>query len=291
MSANVSLWEQAEAMAQLNCWEDAIGHYQKLLAMHAAHPLIHERLAWLYYKCAQFEKAIAHFCQWEHLVPEHHFTLKEHFMMGLQYFLLQQWECAIFAHLAATKCKLTSLNLKTDASFPEYKPQDDLVNPFCEYLLSIGTYQLALEKYSQVQHLAQNILRLDMTNALAHKLNHDATAYFNHLWENALEFHQQGRLAEAETKYLLLLKQQPLHHEALQSLGLLRWQRGETLQAVILLRQAMKIAPDNPHYGLNLGAVLLAQGQRDEALALFHQALALKPDFSAAPNVLPQLQA
>lgn len=267
MSENATelIWEQAESKIKQQDWEEAIMLYQALLDSQPNHPFIHERLAWLNYKCAHFGTSIYHFQLLANHWPDQHPTLKEHFMLGLQYFLQLQLGLAIVEHLAAAKYKLTSLNLNVEPTFPEYKPQEAPANLFCEYLLSIGTYQLALEKYTQVRHISHTILRLEPTHALAKKLNQDTTVFLNNLWEQALELHRQGHLPEAEIKYLFLLKQHPHHHEALHGLGLLRWQMGNTVQAIPLLQQALIIAPENTDYQRHLEYLLAGQSDSDVA--------------------------
>jgi len=65
------------------------------------------------------------------------------------------------------------------------------------------------------------------------------------LFQNAFSHHQQGRLADAENGY----------------------------------RQVLSIAPNHPESRYNLGNVLVAMGQVDEAIPCYESAISLKPDY------------
>src|SRR5258708_1588357 len=87
--------------------------------------------------------------------------------------------------------------------------------------------------------------------------------------------HQAGRLADAERLYQQVLAVDPKQADALRLLGLLRFQRGETLEAEPLLRQAAAAAPDNAKIQDNLAVVLHALRRDDEALIALQRAVAL----------------
>ena len=95
-----------------------------------------------------------------------------------------------------------------------------------------------------------------------------------------------GRTEEA----ILLLKQalaiQPDNPEALTSLGHAHKRQGELQSAAVAYRKVLAIDPDRPQILLHLGDVLHAQGELDDAVTAYHKALAIKPD---APDVLNNL--
>ena len=48
------------------------------------------------------------------------------------------------------------------------------------------------------------------------------------------------------------------------------------------IRQALRIKPDSPAVLCNLGVVLMKAGSHDESVAVFKQAIALRPDYADA---------
>ena len=100
----------------------------------------------------------------------------------------------------------------------------------------------------------------------------------------AVTFHQQGRLVEAEALYRAILIGQPRHFDALQLLGAAVNQRGDHAQAVRLILEALSIQPNHAVAHYNCGAALLAMNRLDEALAQFDQAIALRPTHVGAMN-------
>ncbi|MGB8169488.1 MAG: tetratricopeptide repeat protein [Chthoniobacteraceae bacterium] len=102
----------------------------------------------------------------------------------------------------------------------------------------------------------------------------------------AVQQHQAGRLAEAESLYRQILAVAPQHADALHSLGLIAYQVGRNDIAVDLIGQALALAPTVAEYHSNLGLVLTSKGEPDEAIAAFHRALELKPDVASIHNNL-----
>ncbi len=100
----------------------------------------------------------------------------------------------------------------------------------------------------------------------------------------ALARHQQGRLAEAEAAYQALLQAHPGHAGALHLLGLAHFQRGDAAAAARLIGESLARDGRNAVAHNNHGAVLLALGRLEEALAAFERACALKPDYAEALN-------
>lgn len=104
------------------------------------------------------------------------------------------------------------------------------------------------------------------------------------LLNQAIAFHQTGRLADAERLYLQLMAAQPREPAAHHMLGVVRAQQGRNSEALALMGAALTLRPGAPEVLSNLGNVLRAQGRLEEALASYDQALAAKPDYFAAWN-------
>lgn len=104
------------------------------------------------------------------------------------------------------------------------------------------------------------------------------------LLNQAIAFHQTGRLADAERLYLQLMAAAPREPAAHHMLGVVRAQQGRNSEALALMGQALNLRPGAPEVLSNLGNVLRAQGRLEEALARYDQALAVKPDYFATWN-------
>jgi tetratricopeptide (TPR) repeat protein len=98
----------------------------------------------------------------------------------------------------------------------------------------------------------------------------------------AVQHHQAGKLAEAETLYRRVLQAEPRNSEALHLLGLVAHQVGRNDLAVDYIQQAIRLRPEFPAAHNNLGICLKDLGRLDEAIANYQQALRLKPDFAEA---------
>jgi protein O-GlcNAc transferase len=108
----------------------------------------------------------------------------------------------------------------------------------------------------------------------------------NSALQQALAFHQAGRLSEAEALYKQILQAEPKQPNALLYLGVLAHEVGKSGIAVELISRAVASKPDYFEAYYNLGIVFLVQGKAAEAAAAFRQALALKPDYVMAHNNL-----
>ena len=134
--------------------------------------------------------------------------------------------------------------------------------------------------------------------------------------EQALQFIQSGRVAEAEQCLRLYLEGSPENVDALHYLGLLCHQSGRNDEAAALIgkavarapdtaflranyaevlrlqgnldaaeqnaRAAVRLAPEHPNFLFNLATVLQARGRPAEALEAGEGALALNPDWVEA---------
>ena len=97
------------------------------------------------------------------------------------------------------------------------------------------------------------------------------------LLQQAIEFHQQGRTAEAEALYNCLLQFFPGTPLLLHNLGAIALDDKRTKEAIDLLNQAIKAKPDYSEAYTNLGLALGEDGQDEEAVAAFKTAIRLTP--------------
>ena len=102
--------------------------------------------------------------------------------------------------------------------------------------------------------------------------------------QQALLFHRQGQLAQAEQVYRQILKRAPNHFDALQLLGALELQRKNHDAAIRLIRQALELNPKSAAAHFNIGIALRQLERYEEALDSFDRALAIKPDYADALN-------
>ncbi len=102
------------------------------------------------------------------------------------------------------------------------------------------------------------------------------------LLAQALQLHQAGRLAEAESIYRRVLALRPDDPEALHFLGLAAHQRGDDAQAVMLMERAIAREGGIATWHNNLGEVYRAQGRLDDAIRCYRRAVALAPALGAA---------
>lgn len=107
-------------------------------------------------------------------------------------------------------------------------------------------------------------------------------AYLRRLFQQGLDLHGHGRLAEAEPIYRQLLTQTPGNAEVLQLLGTLCAQQGRNGEALDLLGQAIaRNALSAPPFVV-LGNVLAAEGRVAEALDAYDKAIRIDPGCAQA---------
>jgi predicted TPR repeat methyltransferase len=99
---------------------------------------------------------------------------------------------------------------------------------------------------------------------------------------DAIAYHQQGRLREAESIYLDLLLKQPNDIDALHYLGVLRMRQGRRDEAIDFVKRALKLAPRNADAWNNLGNMLLAANDEKAAEFAYINTTNLKPDNAEA---------
>lgn len=96
--------------------------------------------------------------------------------------------------------------------------------------------------------------------------------------QQALQHHNKGQFAEAESLYRQVLEIMPNNPDALHLLGMVEHQRGNNDLAIDLINTAIQHSPSGPMY-CNLGLVLLAQNKVDMALDSFRRAIEIDPGY------------
>jgi tetratricopeptide (TPR) repeat protein len=104
------------------------------------------------------------------------------------------------------------------------------------------------------------------------------------LLREGMRAHSGGHLDDAMTRYSRALDLDSGCVDALNLLGAVRCQMGDSGRGVALLRRAVEIAPRHHLAWLNLGLALRQQGQHEAAVACFDRVIALRPDAAAAYN-------
>ncbi len=93
----------------------------------------------------------------------------------------------------------------------------------------------------------------------------------------AIATHQAGRIAEARAMYERILRRRANDPDALNFLGMLVFEQGDTARGVALLQRSVKSAPGNPHAWLNLGKMLMEIGESEGAASAHERATDLAP--------------
>ena len=93
--------------------------------------------------------------------------------------------------------------------------------------------------------------------------------------EAALEHHRNGDLVGAKTAYEAILEAEPDNARAMQMLGLVAHQAGDSDTALERLSQAVALRPDGADIHLNIAEVLRGRGDAEEAIAAYRRAIAI----------------
>src|SRR5262249_30650455 len=101
-----------------------------------------------------------------------------------------------------------------------------------------------------------------------------------------LQYHQRGQLDEAARVYRGLLDLDADNAEALPLLGVLEHQRGEHRRGADRIERAIALNPGAAPYHANLAEVYRALGLLDRAAAACRAALSLQPVYPEAANNL-----
>jgi tetratricopeptide (TPR) repeat protein len=98
----------------------------------------------------------------------------------------------------------------------------------------------------------------------------------------ALSYLQNGQLREAELLYQQVLQRQPNQIDALQCLGVIAGQQGQTAIAIAYFKRAVQAQPAIAEHHYNLGYALQNDGDVVGAIAAYQQVLDIDPRHLAA---------
>jgi Tfp pilus assembly protein PilF len=107
-------------------------------------------------------------------------------------------------------------------------------------------------------------------------------AKFDSALQEALNYRNAGRLAEAEQVYRSILKRRPSLSEANAGLAHTLNAQGKVLEAEASYRRVVAVAPNSADAHNDLAIFLFAQGKIDEAVAACRTALTLDPRMTEA---------
>jgi len=93
----------------------------------------------------------------------------------------------------------------------------------------------------------------------------------------ATRLHRLEKLDDAEMLYRRILDAAPDHPDALNFLGVLIHQRGDSTGAIALIERSIAIDPSLPDRFANLGNILAESGRAEEAVAAYRKAIAIAP--------------
>ncbi len=108
------------------------------------------------------------------------------------------------------------------------------------------------------------------------------SAKHHETFQRARALHQSGRLTEATTIFLKLLKEFPKEPQVLGELGTIALEQGKFAQSIIQLEKSLQINPHEPDVLFNRGMALKMLQRWDAALASYEQAIQLRPTFALA---------
>src|SRR5947207_1137638 len=100
------------------------------------------------------------------------------------------------------------------------------------------------------------------------------------------ELHQAGKLDEAKSGYLNLLKTNPKNAEALHALAIVCTQQDKLHDAMEYLNSAIDIQPKNPVLYLHLANVLKILGLFSQSIEVLQQIIVQDPNCISAYNNL-----
>ncbi|NQW00812.1 MAG: tetratricopeptide repeat protein [Rhodospirillales bacterium] len=130
--------------------------------------------------------------------------------------------------------------------------------------------------------LSDKAVKTAKTGASASALSGPPTVAIQQALNLAIQHLRDASTAEAKTAFQQVLEIDPEQPVALQFLGVISHQQGDSDSAVELIRRAIAVKPDYADAHSNLGLVLKARGDLDEAVTSYRQAVATKPDHADA---------
>lgn len=100
------------------------------------------------------------------------------------------------------------------------------------------------------------------------------------------DLHRHGKLEEAKQGYLVILRKNPRHVEALHSVGVILAQQKNFSKAIDYLKKAIQYEPTEPTFQLHLANVLKMQGLYNQACEVLKKTIELHPEYVPAFNNL-----
>lgn len=110
-----------------------------------------------------------------------------------------------------------------------------------------------------------------------------------HLFNTAVQLHQQGKLNQAERLYRQILGKTPHQPDTLNALGILLTELGKTDEAVSIFHKAIQANYKVAHVHLNLGEALRAAKRYEDAATAINRALQIQPHYPEAEFCLGSL--
>ncbi|MCO8121543.1 tetratricopeptide repeat protein [Stieleria sp. TO1_6] len=110
----------------------------------------------------------------------------------------------------------------------------------------------------------------------------ESTTEIQALLDKAIESHRQGQLTHAEWGYEEVLEKDPQQPDALQLLGVIAAQMGNTALAIERVNQSIAVNPNQPGALNNLGNMLAEEERNEEAMDAYRRAIELKPEYAQA---------
>ncbi len=99
---------------------------------------------------------------------------------------------------------------------------------------------------------------------------------------SAWNYHQTGRLYDAERLCRQVLEEEPEHPDACHLLGVIAYQMGRADLAIHYIDKAIARRPDEANFHCNLGLAFQALGKVNEAETTFRRAIQINPLFAEA---------
>lgn len=100
--------------------------------------------------------------------------------------------------------------------------------------------------------------------------------------DSAMALHRAGKLEEARTAYVGILREDSQNANVLHLLGLIAYQTGKFQEAAQSIDAAISQCPHDAKFLSNRGNVAKAMGERHQALRFYQRALEADPDFGDA---------
>ncbi len=123
---------------------------------------------------------------------------------------------------------------------------------------------------------ASNTAETNMTKVIRKSVSIDEAL------DEAISFHQQGNLGQAEAIYQAILKKKPDHFDALHLLGVIRLQQKRFDDALALINRALIVEPESAEAHNNLGNLFAALQKHDKAISIYERSLQINPELAKA---------